>query len=432
MIEALVVACLLLLAYSYVGYPGLLWLLRTVTPARPSRAGEPTQWPSVSIIVSAYNEEQVIAERMRNLLAIDYPRDRLEILVGSDGSTDRTCAIVQEYEPHGVRLIAFGQRGGKASVLNNLVARARGKIVVLTDANTFFHPDAVRALVTALWRHPTACAVVGHLELRSPTAAGNLDGAYWRYETWLKTLESRFGAVLGANGAIYAFRRARYRPLPGEAVVDDFLIPMLMRLYDGGEVFFVPAAQAYETSPTNVRHELRRRVRIGAGDLQALLWTWPLLLPWKGMVAFSYLSHKVLRWLGPWLMLTAFTANLALLGRPVFREFFLVQLAFYGLGALAAVVRPVPLLGPAASAVLYFILLNAGLGLGFVRLALGLQRPFWSTVPRSGGPIRERTSTSPPEPRTAGLAGSSSSSAGFAGATDPGGGLGGGRRGPLR
>jgi len=168
--------------------------------------------------------------------------------------------------------------------------------------------------------------------------------------------------------------------------VDDFLIPMFMRLHSGGEIFFVPTARAYETSPTQVRHEFRRRVRIGAGDLQALSWTWRLLLPGKGMVAFAYFSHKVLRWLGPWLMLAGFAANLFLLGRPVFRWLFLGQLAFYGLGALAPVVRT------AASAARYFVTLNAGLGLGFVRLVLGLQRPFWSTEPRSDGPIQAKTS----------------------------------------
>src|SRR5206468_3929652 len=187
-----------LLAYAYVGYPGLLWLLSKIIPGRPRRSGEPAEWPRISIIVSAYNEEHVIADRLQNLHALDCPRDRLD--------------------------------------------------------------------------------------LRSPVATGNLDGTYWRYETWIKTLESHFGAVLGANGAIYAFHRARYRRLPAAAIVDDFLVPMLMRLHAGGEVFFVPAARAYETSPAQVRHELRRRVRIGAGDLQALLWTWRLLLPDKGLV----------------------------------------------------------------------------------------------------------------------------------------------------
>jgi len=394
MIEVLALTGLGLLAYAYVGYPGLLWLLSKVTRARPRRAGEPTEWPCVSIIVSAYNEEHVIGERLRNLRDLDYPPERLECLIGSDGSTDRTAAIVEASAGGAIRLVAFPERRGKASVLNDLVERARGDVLVLTDANTFFQPDAVRALVTALWRHPTACAVVGRLELRSPTATGNLDGTYWSYETWLKTLESHFGAVLGANGAIYAFHRERYRPIPADTIVDDFLIPMTMRLHGGGEVFFVPAARAWETSPAQVSHELRRRVRIGAGDFQALAWTWRLLLPWHGMVAFSYFSHKVLRWLGPWLMLTGFAANLLLLRSPFFRWLLLGQLAFYGLGALAPAVRLV------ASAARYFIALNAGLGLGSVRFVLGLQRPFWNTAPRSE-PASDRASTRPSEPSTA-------------------------------
>ena len=332
--------------------------------------------------MAAYNEEAVIADRLRNLLALDYPRERLEILVGSDGSSDRTAAIVQTFAAAGVQLVAFPARRGKASVLNDLLARAAGEVAVLTDANTFFHRRAVRALVRGLWRAPGACAVVGRLELRAAAGGGNLDGLYWRYETWLKTLESRFGCVLGANGAIYAFLRRRYRPLPPGAIVDDFLIPMLMRQRDGGEVVFLPSARAWETCPAGVRHELTRRTRIGAGDLQALLWTWRLLLPGRGMVALAYFSHKVLRWLTPWLLLAGGAATLGLLHRPLFRALLIAQLAGYGLGALAPLTRGVPLVGRAASLARYFIVLNVGLALGWIRFTLGRQRATWRTTPR--------------------------------------------------
>jgi hypothetical protein len=126
-----------------------------------------------------------------------------------------------------------------------------------------------------------------------------------------------------------------------------------------------------------VRHEVRRRVRIGAGDVQALLWTWRLLLPAHGTVAFAYFSHKILRWLGPWLLITGFTANLFLLDRPVFRWLLLGQVGFYGLGVAAPLVRA------AASVARYFIALNVGLGLGFLRFIVGRQRPFWTTTPRT-------------------------------------------------
>lgn len=371
-----------LIVYTYAGYPVLLWLLNTIRRRHAGRSGESEQWPVVSIILSAYNEETVIGDRMKNLLSLDYPRDRLEILVGSDGSTDRTCEIVNEYQTAWLCLIPFEKRRGKTSVLNDLVSRARGEIVVMTDANTFFHPDAVRELVKALRQHPSACAVVGRLDLHAPTAGENLDSMYWRYETYLKTLESRFGCVLGANGAIYAFRRERYQPLPKSAIVDDFLIPMLMRLHSGGQVFFVPSARAWETTPERVRDEFRRRVRIGSGDLQALLWTWRLLLPWKGMVALAYLSHKVFRWFGPWFMLAGFTANLWLLDSVLFQSLFAGQVLVYGLGIGATLVRHVPVLGKAATGVRYFLVLNAALLLGFVRFFMGVARPTWNTTPR--------------------------------------------------
>ena len=372
-----------LLIYTHVGYPALLWLLSKLFPQHDTPSNEPAEWPDVSVLVSAYNEEAVIADRIRNFLDLDYPRARLEILVGSDGSTDRTCEIVNLYASQGIRLIAFKERRGKASVVNDLVAQARREIVVLTDANTFFYPDAVRELIRALWRNPSACAVLGRLDLHSSTERGNLDGVYWRWDTFIKTLESHFGSVVGGNGGIYAFPRNRYQPISPEAISnDDFLIPMLIRLHSGGQVFFAPSARAWERSPERVRDEFQRHVRIGAGGLQGILWTWRLLLPWKGMVAVAYFSHKVLRWFGPWFMLVGFVANLWLLDRPVFQALFVGQLVLYGLAAAATLVRHVPILGKAATAARYFLVLNAAVLLGFIRFALGIARPTWDTAPR--------------------------------------------------
>jgi len=372
-----------LLIYTHVGYPALLWLLSRLVPQQDRRSDEPPEWPQVSILVSAYNEEAIIDDRMRNLLELEYPRASLEILVGSDGSSDRTCQIVSQYASHGIRLVAFTQRRGKASVVNDLVAKAKGEFVVLTDANTFFYPDAVRELIRALWRNPLACAVLGRLDLRSSEETGNLDGVYWRYDTFIKTLESHFGSVVGGNGAIYAFPRHRYQPISPEAISnDDFLIPMLIRLHSGGQVFFAPSARAWERSPERVRDEFQRHVRIGAGGLQGILWTWRLLLPWKGMVAVAYLSHKVLRWLGPWFMLVGFVANLWLLDRPFFEALFVGQLVLYGLAAGATLVRHVPILGKVATAARYFFVLNAAVLVGFIRYALGVARPTWDIAPR--------------------------------------------------
>jgi len=371
-----------LLLYTYAGYPAVLWAASKWIRSKERSDVEPAEWPRVSVLVSAYNEETAIGERIANLLSLDYPADRIEILVGSDGSTDRTCEIVRGYEKPGVRLLCFEQRRGKASVLNDLIARARNDIVVLTDANTFFRPDAVRELVKSLLRYSAGSVVVGRLDLTAPSENGNLDGAYWRYETWIKTLESHFGSLLGANGAIYAFHRERYRPLPKEAIVDDFLIPMLMRQDSDARVYFVPEARAWERSPDEVKDEFYRHVRIGAGNFQALRWTWKLLLPWKGTIALAYFSHKVLRWFGPWLMLAGFLTNLQLLHIPVFAVLFLGQVVLYEIAFGALLLHRIPIVGRAASAMRYFLILNIALLVGLGRFVLRVEQPFWSTAPR--------------------------------------------------
>jgi cellulose synthase/poly-beta-1,6-N-acetylglucosamine synthase-like glycosyltransferase len=370
------------MAYTYFGYPALLWML---TPRAKHAAPNPMpyRWPSVTIVVSAYNEEQVIEERLQNLLAIDYPQ--YTVLVGSDGSSDRTCEIVRGIGNRKVRLVAFPSRRGKASVLNDLIAGADGDIVVLTDANTVFERDAVRELVAAFIAHPTASAIVGQLHVHYSAKGGNYDGLYWRYETWIKRMESGFGAVLGANGAIYAIRRRQFEPLPTSAIVDDFLIPMLIHQKYGGEILFVPTARAAESCTHDVRREFFRHIRIGAGDLQALVRTWRLLSPRRGMIALTYWSHKVLRWCSPLFLLTVFVGNFWLLDSGVFRVLLGGQLTAYGLALLGPFLRPIPLVGRVTSMAWYFVVLNAALLLGYFRYALGFARPTWNTTPRAVG-----------------------------------------------
>ena len=215
-----------LLAYSYLVYPlGIAALGRYArVPAPPSPApGAVT--PTVAIVVAACNEERHIEARIRNLLALDYPADRLAIYVGSDGSTDDTVTRAKRHTSARVRVFAFGERRGKASVLNDLLGEVGEEIVVFTDANTEFDADAVRVLV----RHfadPAVGAVSGELRLRASGTGDLQERSYWRLETALKRGESRLGGLLGANGAIYAIRRELYRALPPDTLVDDFTVAM--------------------------------------------------------------------------------------------------------------------------------------------------------------------------------------------------------------
>ncbi|HET8722466.1 MAG TPA: glycosyltransferase family 2 protein [Nitrospira sp.] len=375
-------ASLGLLGYSYAGYPLMLWLFSRLQDEEWPLQADPAVWPDVSVVIAAHNEELVIGRRIDNLLALDYPPERLQILIGSDGSTDRTSEIVRLYHRPKIAFHDFALQRGKAQVLNDLVAVARGRFVVFTDANTFFEPNAVKELIRGFRRTPSACAVVGKLEFRTAEGTVNPDGLYWRYETLLKTLESRFGTVLGANGAIYAVKRAWFQALPPGTIVDDFLIPMLMRLERGGSVVFRPTARAWEMVPETVRDEFRRRVRIGAGDAHALRHTWPLLLPQYGMLALCYWSHKILRWIGPALLVIVFVSNCWLVEYPWGRALLTAQIAFYGLGLAAPWLRNLPILGPVSTGVWYFIVLNAALLLGALKYLTGRAAPVWQRTPR--------------------------------------------------
>jgi cellulose synthase/poly-beta-1,6-N-acetylglucosamine synthase-like glycosyltransferase len=376
-------ASVALLGYSYVGYPVILWLLSRFRVGETTVPSDPAVWPEVSVVIAAHNEEQVIGRRIENLLEVDYPADRLQILIGSDGSTDRTSEIVRLYQRPRIAFHDFALQRGKAHVLNDLMVLARGKYVVFTDANTFFEPGAVKELIRGFWMTPSACAVVGKLEFHTPEGTVNPDSFYWRYETALKMLESRFGTVLGANGAIYAIKRSWFRALPAGTIVDDFLIPMLMRLERGGSVIFRPAAKAWEMVPETVRDEFRRRVRIGAGDAHALRHTWRLLLPRQGMLAVSYWSHKIMRWTGPVLLATAFIANLFLADRAWGRALLIGQLAAYALGFASFWLRGVPIIGRVATGIWYFMVLNAALLLGTLKYLSGRSAAVWQRTPRT-------------------------------------------------
>src|SRR5712692_3099852 len=247
---------LLLLGYLYIGYPIAAWLRALLCPRSHARAAAE---PFVTVMVVAYNEEDRIDARLENLLALDYPRDRLEIVLASDGSTDETVDRACRYEDAGVRVRAFAERRGKAAVLNDLVPSARGQIVVLADARQRFEPGAVRALV-ANFADLTVGAVSGELML-TPTRAGAAVGEgacfYWRYEKFIRRSESRATSTVGATGAIYAIRRTLFEPIPEDTILDDVLIPLRM-IRRGYRTLLEPDARAYDLPPTTARQEFTR------------------------------------------------------------------------------------------------------------------------------------------------------------------------------
>ncbi|BDG06661.1 glycosyltransferase family 2 protein [Anaeromyxobacter oryzae] len=389
-----------LVAFSYVGYPIVLaaWDgAREVLSGLHFVSGGPDRrrrreaeaWPRVSIVFAAYNEAACIRAKVENCLALDYPADRIEIVIGCDGCTDRTVELARAAGGGRVVVHDLSPRSGKASVLSRLVPAATGDVVVLTDANVMLEPGAIGALARR-FRDASVGAVVGRLRLYNPTRREYEESAYWKYETALKYWEGKHGCVVGANGGIYAIRRLLFAPIAPDTITDDFVIPARIAAR-GWRVPFEPDAVAHEETTEDATREFVRRARIGAGNWQALVRVPELLDPRTGFLCFAFVSHKLLRWATPFLLAAAVLANGFLAARPGawgYRAIFLAQAAFYGLAVAgwsgyAGLARP---LRRVASLAHYFVAMNAALAVGLWRFARGTQRATWQRTERTTGP----------------------------------------------
>jgi cellulose synthase/poly-beta-1,6-N-acetylglucosamine synthase-like glycosyltransferase len=381
------------LAHTYFAYPLVLVVLdafrrasrdlRYLSGGGDRRRFASLHAPKVTLLVSAWNEAPVIGKKIENSLSLDYPPDKLEILVGSDGSDDGTDEIVASFEEPRVQL-STAPRMGKVGVLNRLVPQARGEILVFSDANTLFDPAAIRMLVRH-FQDPSVGLVCGRLRLYNPSREGYEESTYWTYETFLKFMEGKWGAVMGANGGIYALRRDLWEPLPGNTVVEDFVVAGRCILR-GKKVIFDPEAVAYEETTEDYGKERARRTRIAAGNFQALASLRELLLPSRPFVAFAFLSHKVLRWLAPFFLLGAFVSNFFLADRSPYGLTLLAQLGFYGLALAGYLGYRRGMLGGAASTARYFTEMNWGILQGFFRWLRGSQRVTWDRTARNAPP----------------------------------------------
>lgn len=325
----------LVVAYVYVGYPLLLAVWSRLAP-RPIHPGSAE--PTISIIVAARNEASAIEARLANLCALDYPRDRVQIVIVSDGSRDDTPAILRRHA--GVVDAVFLPPGGKARALNAGVAVARHEILVFADVRQRFAEDALRGLVAPL-ADPTVGGVSGELMLDCETSAESSSsiadgiGGYWRYEKWLRRHESLIGSTMGATGAIYALRRSLWRPLPDDTILDDVLAPMRAVLAASRVVFAADARAFDPAAPADV--ELRRKIRTLAGNYQILRLEPRLLIPFVNPVWVQYVSHKVGRLLVPYALGVLLIASGMLATRSLFyATAFMGQVGFYGLALYGA------------------------------------------------------------------------------------------------
>jgi cellulose synthase/poly-beta-1,6-N-acetylglucosamine synthase-like glycosyltransferase len=369
---------LFLLVYSYLIYPLILRL--TVVP-KTVKLTTPEQWPSVDIIIAAYNEESCIKERIENALAQDY-QGHLQILVASDGSQDKTGEIIESFFDERVQAYNFEKNRGKISVLNDLVFKSVADILVFSDANTDFNVDAVTILVESF--SGNVGAVSGELILETEDGNQNLDGLYWRYEQFLKKCESELGSLLGANGAIYALKRELYLPLSTDTIVDDFCIVMNVKK-QGFDVLYNDTAIAKEEVAPSLGDEVGRRIRIGIGNYKAFFANLWALSPAKGLLSWCYWSHKVLRWFAPHLMLIAFISNAFLIGHIFYLYLFIIQIVFYAIAWLGQKrINNSEKVNGVVAIVSFFVSMNLALGQGFICFCKGHKNGGWKRTARSG------------------------------------------------
>jgi cellulose synthase/poly-beta-1,6-N-acetylglucosamine synthase-like glycosyltransferase len=356
-VEILFWACAVLLAYIYAGYPLMVWMLARLRP-RPVRKGE---FPgTVSVILVAHNEAARLANKLSNLLAASAAGQIIEVFVGSDGSTDSTPVIASAHPDLRVHAVAFDQRRGKPGVLNDLVAKASGEILLFLDARQDLAHDALERML-ANFADPDVGVVSGELVfLRDADTgtAGEGIGFYWTYEKLIRSAEAKYRSVPGATGAIYAMRRELFRPIPGQTILDDVVIPM-QAVEQGFRCVLERGAEAYDRPSVSTSKESIRKRRTIAGCAQLIVAHPRWLLPWRNPIWWEYCSHKLLRLVSPLLLLGAGLANLWLMRNPFYSVLLALQFAMYA-SALAGWMsqqlgRKSPVFGPS----LMFVSLNA-------------------------------------------------------------------------
>jgi len=330
MLEVLFWGSVCLLAYVYAGYPVLAIALARIRPRAPRKQAIT---PSVTVIITAYNEEKDIAQKVRNVLALDYPRQQIDVIVASDASSDGTDRVVRGLDARNVRLLRIEGRQGKTACQNAAAAAASGDILLFTDATTRIEAHALRA-ITRNFHDPSVGCVAGRLSYvaQQDDATGQGGASYWNYEIMLRMAESDLGSLIGVSGCLYAVRRSAYRKIAPE-LISDFVVAMVVR-EQGLRTVLEPDAMCYEQTLDHPDRELAMRVRVGMRSLSALASQKRFLNPFRfGAFAWQLWSHKLLRYLSPVFWMLALLANLALAlqGRYVWLLALQLALLFSGL-----------------------------------------------------------------------------------------------------
>ena len=330
--------CLILCVYTYVGYGILLYLLvllKRLVKGKPQQMALPadSQLPDVAFMVCAYNEQDVVEMKMQNIRELDYPKDKLHVIWVTDGSSDNTNEYLKAYPD--VKIVFSPERRGKTAALNHGISQVKSEITVMTDANTMVNREAIRKIVRCMQDPQVAC-VAGEkrvLSRHEGEIAAEGEGLYWKYESTLKRLDSELYSAMGAAGELNAIRTKLYDPMPETALLDDFVMSMRM-IEQGYKIAYTSDAYAMEYGSANLEEESKRKRRIAAGGLQSSWWLRSMMNPFKNfVVAFQFVSHRVLRWsITPIAMMALIPLNVALVmmkAGTVYTIIWILQILFY-------------------------------------------------------------------------------------------------------
>lgn len=366
---------LLMILYTGLGYPMVLLVLSLFVRKEVDKK---EFYPEVTLLIPAFNEEDVIEEKILNSLSLDYPKEKLEIIVASDGSTDGTSGIVKRYLSEGITFHDYPVREGKTMLLNKTVPQASGDIIVFSDTSSIIDTEGFKELIFNFHDKKVGSACGKYkLGFDATTARDGGEGVYWKYETFLKEKESAIGSTLGAHGAFYAIRKRLFAPLKKDLINDDFAIPAGIVLQDFRAVYD-PAAVAHEMTRTSSQGEMKRRQRIMVGNLQQVFELKSLLT--AGVVpCWQFLSHKVLRIFLPLFFSGVFVSNL-FLHSTFYRVMLGSQVAFYVLGLLGSASRNNDGLRVLTTLPYYVILLNVSTIMGTVGFLTKGAKVTWHKV----------------------------------------------------
>ena len=381
----------IVILYVYVGYPALIAMLASF---RKPLSFLPNYFPYVTLIFAANNEEEVVFKKLENTVALDYPKDKLQILVADDGSTDRTAEIVRSFEKEGVELISFPERRGKLAALIDTLQRAKGEIYLFSDADNFYPSDAVKEAVK-YFQISNVGVVSGGRNVIGESLLGGAEGLYWRYEEFIKRQESRFGNCVGVAGDLLALRSSLFTPPPKGIINDDFFMALSV-IKQGYRVVYAPEARSYHPVAESEKGEVERRARMVAGRYQAIFSAWRLLPFSNTSALWQIISHKYLRPLVPFAMIAALFSNILatfdvsalyfpgwlVLASPYNRIFLVLQVLFYGIAFLGMHIKVRGMLGRMIYLPTFLVNSNIAALRGFYRYISSNQTVVWKKASR--------------------------------------------------